>query len=80
MYGPAVSFGWAPACRNFLLGEDGGGFSGGNLSINIFSKSGGYSGRFDNLIPSIARMNNPSPNLTNFYLDTPPTGPTPGPL
>ena len=69
--------GRAPAHREFHLGEDGEGLSGGDLIINIFSELGVYAGRFKNITPSTARMNNPSPNLTNVYVATPPVGPTP---
>ena len=64
----------------FSLREDGEGFSGGSLSINSFIKLCTYAGIFDNIIPSIVRMNNPIPSLTNVYLDTPLVVPTPDPL
>ena len=80
VYSPVVSLGSAPAHREFPLREDGEGLSSGNLSINTFSKFGTYAGRFDNLGLIIARVNNPSPSLTNVYLDTPPVGPTTDPL
>ena len=80
VYGLAVTLGRAPVHREFTLGEDGEGLSGGNISVNRFSKLGDYTGRFDNLSSIIARMNNPSPILTNVYLDTPPMGLTPEPL
>ena len=79
-YGPAVSLGQVPARRYFPMGEDGEGLSGGNISINRFSKLGAYAGRFDYLSPIITRMNNPRPSLTTVYLDTPPVGPTPDSL
>ena len=53
---------------------------GGNISINKFIKIGTFASGFNNLSPSIARMNHLSPILTNVYLDTPPMGPTPEPL
>ena len=80
VYNSVVSLCWAPACREFPLGYYGEGLRSGNLSINRFSILGAYVGIFDNLSPSTARMNNPSPNLTNVYLYTPPVGPTPDPL
>ena len=80
MYGRAFFWGWASARRSFPLGEDREKSIRGNLSDNSFSKLGAYAGRFDNLSPSIARTNNPSPSLTNVYLDTPPVGPTTDPL
>ena len=80
VYSLAIYLVWVTAHREFLLGEDGDGLSGGNLSDNRFSKLGAYAGRFDNIIPSIARMNNPSPSLTNVYIDTPTVGPTLDPL
>ena len=43
-------------------------------SLNL----GVYAGRLDNL--NLAGINNPIPNLTNMYLDTPLVGPTPEPL
>ena len=75
VYGPAVSLGRVPERREFLLRE-GGIFSIGNSSVTKFSKLGAYTGIFNNLSPSIARMRNTSPSLTNFYLDTPLVGPT----
>ena len=73
---PTVFLGQAPECREFLLRE-GYLFSGGT-SVTSFSKLGSYVGRYNNLI--IARMNKPSPNLTNVYLDTPIVGLTPDSL
>ena len=67
--GPVVSLGWVSAHREFPLVEDGEGFRGDNISNNKFIILGAYVGRFENLSPSIARMNNPSPSLTTFYLD-----------
>ena len=78
--GPAFSLGWFSYCREFPIGEEGEGLSGGNYSLNVFSKLGACADRFKNLSPSIARMNNHSPSLTNPYLDTPLVGPTPDPL
>ena len=80
VYVPVVSLGWEPACRDFCLVEDGEGLSGGSLSGNSFSKLGAYTGKFNHLSPSIARMNNPRPNLTHFYLDNSPVVPTMDPL
>ena len=80
VYSPVDLLVWAPAHREFPLGKDGEGLRGGNLSINGFSKLGTYTGRLDIFSPTIARMNNYSPSLTNFYLDTPPVGPTLEPL
>ena len=80
VYVPAVSLGWAPARREFPLGYYGEGLSCSNIIINSLSKLGAYTGKFDNIIPIIERMNNPSPSLTNVYLDTPPVGLTPDPL
>ena len=80
VYGYAVSLSRAPSVRNHHLGEDGEGLSGGDIIINSFSKLGACAGSFNNIIPSTARMNNPSPILTNAYLDTLPVGPAPYPL
>ena len=80
MCGPTVSLGWAPARRYFHLGYYGEGLSGGNIIINIFSDLGAYAGKFKNLSPITGIMNNPSPNVTRVYLDTPIVGPTPYPL
>ena len=66
--------------KEFPLGEDGEGLSGGNLSVNCFFKLGAYAGRFENSRPSTSQMNNPNPILTNVYLDTPPVSPTSEPL
>ena len=62
--------------QGFSTLKNGEGLSGNNLIINSFSKLGSYAGIFDNLSPSISRMNNPSPSLTHVYLDTPPVSPT----
>ena len=66
MCGSAFSLGWAPARREVPLGEEEGILSGVNSSVTSFSKLGSYAGIFNNLNPSIARMNNPSHNLTNL--------------
>ena len=63
--------------RELILGE-GGGFSGGNSSVNSSIQLGAYVGRLANL--HLAGNINPSPNLTTVYLDTPLVGPTPEPL
>ena len=44
-------------------------------SVNSSIKLGAYAGRLANL--NIAGINNPSPNLTTIYLDTPLMGLTP---
>ena len=49
----------------------------GGTSIKSI-KVGAYAGRFNHL--NLAGMNNPSPNLTTVYLDTPLVGPTLEPL
>ena len=66
--------------QGFSTLKNGEGLSGNNLIINSFSKLGSYAGIFDNLSPSISRMNNPSPSLDHVYLDTPQLGPTMDPL
>ena len=76
VYGPGVSLGRAPDLREFPLRE-GEGLSSGT-SVTSLSKLRAYAGRFNNL--SLARMNNPRPNLINVYLDTPLVVPTPEPL
>ena len=76
MYCPAVSLGRASENREFPLRE--GGVLSDSTSLTSFSKLGDYAGRFNN--NNLARMNNPSPNLTNVCLDTPLVGPTPEPL
>ena len=53
------------------------GLSGGT-SVNGSFKLGAYAGRLDNI--DLAGIDNPSPNLTTVYLDTPLVGPTPDPL
>ena len=78
VYGPAVSLGWAPERREFSL-EEGKGLSDGT-SVTILSKLGAYTGRFNNLSPCIARMNNHIPSLTNVYLNTTLMGPMPDTL
>ena len=50
----------------------------GSLSVTSSLNVGSYAGRLDNL--NLAGVNNPSPNLTTVYLDTPLVGPTPEPL
>ena len=85
VYGPLVfpteaSFGWAPACREFNLGEDGVRLDGDSISKNRFIELGAYAGRFKNLSPITSGTNNPIPNLTTAYLDTPSVGPMPEPL
>ena len=67
---------WVYERRDTIFGE-GEGLSGGN-SINSSIKLGDYAGRLTNL--NLARINNPSPNLTTVYLNTPLVGPTPEPL
>ena len=73
VYGSAVATCQAPERREIQIGE-GEGLSGGT-SVHSSIKLGAYTGRFINL--SLAGMNNPSPNLTTVYLDTPLVGPTP---
>ena len=80
VYGPAVSLGWRPMCREFSLREDGEGLSCDNLSVESFSKFRYDAGRFENISPSIAKMNYSNPILTNVYIDNPPVGPTSEPL
>ena len=75
-----VSLVRVPARREFHLREDGVGLDGSSINNNRFSELGAYACRFNNLSPSTASMNNPSPKLTHAYLDTPPVGPTPEPL
>ena len=77
VYGSAVGTCWAPECREIQIGE-GEGLSGGNYSVHSGIKLGAYAGRLDNL--NLSGMNNPSPNLTTVYLDTPLVGPTLDPL
>ena len=76
VYGSAVATCQVPERREIHIGE-GGGLRGGT-SVHIIIKLGTYAGRFNNL--SLAGMNNPIPNLTNVYLDTPLVAPTPDPL
>ena len=57
--------------------EEGEGFSGGT-SVNSSIKVGSYAGRLDNL--NLVGINNPIPNLTTVYLNTPLVGPTLEPL
>ena len=68
---------WAHERREIIIGE-GKGLSSGPSSVNSRIKLGPYSGRLANL--NLAGINNPSPNLTTVYLDTPLVGPTPEPL
>ena len=67
-----------PARWDAHLIKYGVGLGGGTLKNS--SDLGAYTGRFNNIGPSTARMNNPSLNLTNAYLDTPPVDTTPEPL
>ena len=53
------------------------GMSGVN-SANSSFKLVAYAGKLDHL--NLAGINNPSPNLTTVYIDTPLVGPTPEPL
>ena len=53
------------------------GMSGSNSATSSLNL-GAYAGRLDNL--NLAGINNPIPNLTTLYLDTPLVGPTPEPL
>ena len=62
--------------REIQIGEGEGLTSG--TSVHSTIKLGAYAGRFNNL--SLAGMNNPSPNLTTAYLDTPIVGLPPKPL
>ena len=77
VYGLAVDTDRTPERRELLLGE-GGGLSGIPSSVTSSLKLDAYAGRFDNL--HLAGINNPSPNLTTVYLDTPLVGPTLEPL
>ena len=77
VYGLGLDTARAHECREIILGE-GKGMSGVNSSVNSSIKLGAYTGRLDNL--NLAGINNPSPNLTTVYLDTPLVGPTPKPL
>ena len=64
--------------RREILIREGEGLSSGTSSVNNSIKFGAYEGRLANL--RLAGINNPSPNLTTAYLDTPLVGPTPEPL
>ena len=66
----------SPDCREIQIRE--GGVLSGGTSLNSSIKLGADIVRFTNLI--LAGMNNPSPNLTTVYLDTPLVEPTPDPL
>ena len=77
VYGSAVGTCRAPERREIQIGE-GEGLSGGKYSVHSSIKLGAYAGRLANL--NLARMNNPSPNLTTVYLDTPQVVPAPDPL
>ena len=76
VYSTAVVTGWGPEPRDFQIGE--GGVLSDGISVHVSIKLGAYAGRFTNL--NLAGMNNPRPNLTTVYLDTPLVGPTPEPL
>ena len=76
MYGLAVDTDRAHERRELLIGE-GEGLSDGPSSVTSSIKLGAYAGRLDNL--NLAGINNPIPNLTTVYLDTPLVGPTPEP-
>ena len=76
VYGPVVATGWTPEHRELNIGEVEG--LSGRTSVHSSIKLGAYAGRFTNL--SLAEVNNPSPNLTTVYLDTPLVVPTPDPL
>ena len=76
VYGLGENTDRAPELRETLL-RAGEGMSGGT-SVNSSLNLGDYAGRLDNL--NLAGINNPSPNLTTVYLDTPLVGPTPEPL
>ena len=77
VYGSAVGMCWAPERREIHIGE-GERLSGGNSSVHSSIKLGAYAGRLANF--NLAGMNNPIPNLTVIYLDTPLVGQTPDPL
>ena len=76
VYSSAVATYHAPDRREIQIRE-GGGLSGG-ARVHSSIKLGAYAGTFTNI--SLAEMNNPIPNLTTFYLDTPLMGPTLDPL
>ena len=77
VYGLGDNTAWAPERREIQI-RAGEGMSGGNLSVTSSLNLGAYTGRLDNL--NLVGVNNPSPNLTTVYLDTPLVGPTPEPL
>ena len=58
--------------------REGRGLSHGNSSVLSGTKIGAYAGRLANI--NLSEINNPSPNLTTVYLDTPLVGPTPEPV
>ena len=72
VYSSAMATGRVPDHREIQIGE-GEGLS-GRTSVHSGIKLSAYAGRFTNI--SLAGMNNPSPNLTTVYLDTPLVGPT----
>ena len=74
VYGLEDNTAQAPERRE-IQSRVGEGMSGGNLSVNSSLNLGAYAGRLDHL--NLAGINNPSPNLTTVYLDTPLVGPTP---
>ena len=76
VYGLGLDTARVPERRETLFGA-GEGMSGGN-SVTSSLNLGAYAGRLDNL--NLAGINNPIPNLTTVYLDTPLVGPTPEPL
>ena len=75
--GSAVSTCWLPERGEIEIGE-GEVLSGVNSSVHSRIKLGTYVGILPNL--NLAGINNPGPDLTTFYLDTPLVGPTPDPL
>ena len=77
VYDPTVDTSRAPEHRELQIG-DGEGLRSGNSSVNSSIKLGAYTGRLANI--NLSGINNPSPNLTTVYLDTPLSGPTPEPL
>ena len=77
VYGLGDNLARAPELREIQI-RAGEGLSGGSLSVTSTLNLGAYAGRLDNL--NLAEINNPSPNLTTTYLDTPLVGPTLEPL
>ena len=77
VYGSAVGTCRAPERREIQI-EEGEGLGSGNSSVHSSIQLIAYAGRLANL--NLAGMNNPIPNLTNLYLDTPLVGPTLEPL